>query len=118
MRGVGGLVKPIGIEGDLPNDRSHGSRSAAGARGSAGPRAQALRAGHGLLRPPLGIVLKAFLEPRGYIERAKRRETPLRTLGLGLREQRVEAVPTEEHDELLDGVIFPDCASFAAGVEE
>mmetsp|Transcript_36019 Transcript_36019/g.84462 ORF Transcript_36019/g.84462 Transcript_36019/m.84462 type:complete len:219 (+) Transcript_36019:86-742(+) len=51
-----------------------------------------------------------------YIARAKGRPAAarrLQTIGLGLLEQREEEVVTEAHDELLDGVVFPDAAVFA-----
>ncbi|CAK9026737.1 unnamed protein product [Durusdinium trenchii] len=57
-----------------------------------------------------------------YIQRARRdrppERLPLRTIGIGLLEQRQEEVPCEEHDELLDGVIFPDGSAFAPSLEE
>merc|ERR1712048_494122 len=46
-----------------------------------------------------------------YIARARVRQSDrvaFRTIGLGLSEQREEEVPMEEHDELLDAVLFPD----------
>mmetsp|Transcript_90888 Transcript_90888/g.256744 ORF Transcript_90888/g.256744 Transcript_90888/m.256744 type:complete len:228 (+) Transcript_90888:227-910(+) len=42
-----------------------------------------------------------------YIARA-RAGGRCHTIGLGLLEQREASVPTEEHDEPLDGVLFPD----------
>ena len=50
-----------------------------------------------------------------YVQRAKQRpdgSRPLRTIGLGLLQQRQEEVPCEPHDELLDAVVFPDCDVF------
>ena len=47
-----------------------------------------------------------------YVQRAKQRPAgsrPLRTIGLGLLQQRQKEVPCEPHDELLDAVVFPDC---------
>merc|ERR1711933_267347 len=57
-----------------------------------------------------------FYDP--YIERARGGTRPdgcgpCRAVGVGLIEQREEVVPIEEHDELLDGVIFPDAEAFA-----
>ncbi|CAE7743635.1 unnamed protein product [Symbiodinium necroappetens] len=55
-----------------------------------------------------------------YVQRAKQRpdgSRPLRTIGLGLLQQRQDEVPCESHDELLDAVVFPDCDIFATDCE-
>jgi len=46
-----------------------------------------------------------------YIERMRARPdsaNPCYTIGIGLNEQREEEIPSEDHDQLLDAVIFPD----------
>eukprot|EP00434_Breviolum_minutum_P039428 symbB.v1.2.035014.t1/scaffold4629.1/size37219/1 len=76
-----------------------------------------------LLVPAVALDLKRRRCGQGmgfydrYIERARKGAASghrLRTIGLGLLEQRCpDAVPCDAHDELLDAVIFPDCEAFA-----
>mmetsp|Transcript_48140 Transcript_48140/g.112578 ORF Transcript_48140/g.112578 Transcript_48140/m.112578 type:complete len:218 (+) Transcript_48140:49-702(+) len=56
-----------------------------------------------------------------YIVRARARPDSARrllTVGLGLEQQREAEVPIEAHDELLDGVVFPDAEAFDDSAQE
>eukprot|EP00933_Yihiella_yeosuensis_P069922 TRINITY_DN7705_c3_g1_i1.p1 TRINITY_DN7705_c3_g1~~TRINITY_DN7705_c3_g1_i1.p1 ORF type:complete len:211 (+),score=39.45 TRINITY_DN7705_c3_g1_i1:86-718(+) len=56
-----------------------------------------------------------------YIQRARNRSEKgslkIRTVGIGLSEQCEDEVPLEDHDELLDAVIFPHSEAFASEEE-
>eukprot|EP00929_Paragymnodinium_shiwhaense_P077791 TRINITY_DN40137_c0_g1_i2.p1 TRINITY_DN40137_c0_g1~~TRINITY_DN40137_c0_g1_i2.p1 ORF type:complete len:264 (+),score=61.20 TRINITY_DN40137_c0_g1_i2:78-869(+) len=56
-----------------------------------------------------------------YIQRAKARSAdrpPLRAVGVGLKEQREAEVPVDDHDVILDGVVFPDDEAIAPEDQE